>query len=292
MKANFLPLAWVSWFALPLALCAQPAARPLTPVNATVSEVTDNRTTGSFKSECKIELKFTGDAAADAASVRQVHLKKAVDELGRDLIPADDADSFHAGLGSLGSGRSGVLKTELTLRNPSRNATVIKVIEGDVELFSPTKANGGILVIQDILKHPAEPVQNDTLKKFGIQLMYLTKESYEAKKRELEQQDKSGGAVGQAFADLFKGMFSGMMSSSSGNSLTFFVKDPDKRVLGLECLDATGKPLKRNGSWSSNEMVNQQFENPPPVDTQLLIHLATPEAIQLVPFKIENIPLP
>jgi hypothetical protein len=36
----------------------------------------------------------------------------------------------------------------------------------------------------------------------------------------------------------------------------------------------------------------QEFDAPPPADTQLLIHLATIGSIQLVPFKIENIPLP
>ena len=31
---------------------------------ASVGEVTDSRTTGSFNAECKVELKFTGDAAS------------------------------------------------------------------------------------------------------------------------------------------------------------------------------------------------------------------------------------
>ncbi|TAK90075.1 MAG: hypothetical protein EPO07_20600 [Verrucomicrobia bacterium] len=276
---------------LSLTLHAQDAAKAPVALRASVGEVTDNRTTGSFNSECKVELKFTGDAAADASTVRKVTVKKAVDESGRDLIPKESDDSWSS---SSSSHKSGALKYELKLRNPSRNATVIKLVEGEVELFNPTPANGGILVIKDILKHPAEPVQNPVLKKYGIELMYLTKESYEAKKKQIEQQQKdaAGGAIGEAFGDLFKGMFGGMMSSESKNNLKLYVKDADKRVIEVEFQDANGKALKRRSSWSSQEMRSQDFDAAPPADTQLLIQLATPEATQSFPFKVENIPLP
>jgi hypothetical protein len=235
-------------------------------------------------------LKFTGDGAADAARVLQVRVTKAVEELGRDIVLKKNDES--SDFGSSGFGGS-TLKAEVKLRNPSRNATVIKVVEGEVEMFNPTPANGGILVIKDILKHPAEPVDNPALKKYGIQVMYLTKESYEAKKKELEtQKDSAGNAIGEAFADLFKGMFNNMISSDSKNSIKLYIKDPEKRVVEVEFQDANGKPLKRRGSWTSNEMRSLDFESPPPTDTRLVISLATPEATRTFPFKVENIPLP
>jgi hypothetical protein len=290
MKINPLPAAWLILSALAPAAWAQRV-----PVNVVVGDITDTRTTSMFNSECKLELKFTGDAAADALSVRAVHVKQAVDDLGRDLVPKADSDSMHPPMGMSGSGeRSGALKTELVLRNPSRHSAVIKLIEGNVEFFSPTPANGGTLVIKDIFKHPAETVQNDTLKKYGVELTYLTKESYEAKKKQMQaqQRDNPGAAMAQGMGDMFSGMFSGMMSSSSPNTALLYVKDPDKRVIDVEYQDANGKALKRRSSWSSNEMRSQEFSEPPPPDTQLLVYLATPEAIQSVPFKIENVPLP
>jgi hypothetical protein len=276
--------------AFAVALHAQNTTTQPVAVRASVGDVADNRTTGSFNAECKLELKFTGDAATDAASVRQVRVKKAIDELGRDLT-RDNSDSS-PGFGS--SQRNGVLKTELRLRNPSRNATVIKLVEGEVEFFNPTLANGGILIIKDILKHPAEPVENVTLKKYGVEVMYLTKESYEAKKKQIEEQQKNaaGGAIGQAFGELFKGMFNGMMSSDTKNSLKLYTKDPEKRVVEVEFQDASGKSLKSGSSWSSGEMRQIELKAAPPADAQLMIHLATPEALQTFPFKVENIPLP
>src|SRR5437588_8400173 len=111
---------------LPTALMADEARKAPTPLRASVGEVTDNRTTSSFSSECKLELKFTGDAATDAGTVRRVRVTEALDELGRDLRPSkEDSDSSS----SFGSSRSsGTLKAEIKLRNPSRNATVIKLL--------------------------------------------------------------------------------------------------------------------------------------------------------------------
>lgn len=188
-------LAW------PIAIHAQ--TKSPTPIQASVGDVTDNRTTGSFNSECKVELKFTGDAASDAGSVRQVRLIEAKDEVGRDLILKNDDDissrSFNSG------NSSGALKADVKLRNPSRNATTIKILKGEVELFTPTEANGGLLTIKSVLKTPAEPIKNAALEKYGIQLMYLTKETYEAKKKEIEAQKKAGADAAKRLAICSRG---------------------------------------------------------------------------------------
>jgi hypothetical protein len=289
LNNRFLLSIGFSWALISSLNAQQP--KSFVPVKVSVGDITDSRTTGSFNSECKLELKFLGDAASDATTVRQVRVIKAIDELGRDLTRADSSDSF----GSSSSGqRNGALKSEIRLRNPSRNATVIKLVEGEVEFFNPSKSNGGILTAPDILKHPAEPVQNATLKKYGIEVMYLTKESYEAKKKEIEakQKNEAGAKLGEAFGDLFKGMFGSMMTSEGKNAVKLYVKDPEKRVIELEFQDAAGKPLKRGSSWSSGEMRQFEFNAPPPADAQLVVHLATPESLQIFPFKVENIPLP
>ncbi len=203
-----------------------------TPVRASVGEVTDTRSTGSFFSECKVELKFTGDAAADAGTVREVQITEALDELGRDLKPSTAED---AAVRSFGTSRSGgTLKTEVKLKNPSRNATTIRVLKGQVELFNPTEENGAIIRIKDVLKHPAEPIQNPALSRYGILLMYLTKEAYDAKKKELAaaNSNAAGNQLGEAFGDLFKGMFSGMMSGSRG-SRQLYNKAPQKRIFEM-----------------------------------------------------------
>jgi hypothetical protein len=291
---QLIPICLGIFLALPAVVNAQTSGKSPTPIQATVGDVTDTRTTGMFNSECKVELKFTGDAAADAGSVRQVRLTEATDEVGRDLILKEDNE--HSSFAFPPGHSSGVLKSEVKLRNPSRNATTIKILKGEVELFNPTEANGGLLTIKNVLQHPAEPIPNPVLAKYGIQLMYLTKESYEAKKKELEAQQKAatdatGQKLGEAFSELFKGMMGGMMSDSK-NSIQTYIKDPEKRIIDLKFVDGQGNPLKTGNSWSSPDFKSTGLDAPPPADTQLIIQLATPESLKSYPFKVENIPLP
>jgi hypothetical protein len=287
---KLLPASLACCLALPAAVSAQNPPRQPVRVMASVGEVTDTRSTGSFFSECKVELKFTGDAAADAQSVRKIRITEAQDELGRDLVKADQ-DSPSAFFDPARSG--GALKAELKLRNPSRNATVIKVLKGEAEFFSPTEANGGILRISNILRHPAEPVQNPVLAKYKIELIYLTKESYEAKKKELEQKSGggTGGQLGAAFGELFKGMFGGMISDSK-NSVQLYTHDPEKRIVGIGLQDGQGKRLPTNGSMTGNGFRQINLKSPPPDDMQVVVFLATPESVSVYPFEIQNIPLP
>ncbi len=264
-------------------------ANAQTTIQTSVGDVTDNRTTGSFNAECTVELKFTGDAAMDAGTVHKIRLSEATDEAGHDLILKDNDDSATHSFDSDNS--SGALKAEVKLRNPSRSANTIKILKGEVELFKPTEANGGLLTITNILQHPAEPVQNAALAKYGIQIIYLTKESYEAKKKEIEAQQNTGQKMGAAFGELFTGMFGSMMSDSK-NSIQMYVKDPDKRVVGLKFTDGQGKPLESNESMSSDDFKSTSFDTPPPADTRMIVQLATPESLKSYPFKVENIPLP
>jgi len=280
------PICLALCLALPMATRAQILSAPPIPVN--VGDITDNRTTSPF-SECKVELRFTGDAAADAQSVRRVQLAEATDSTGRDLIPngvPENAPHF-MGFGS----SSGARTTEVKLRNPSRNATAIRILKGQVELFNPTAANGGLLTIKGILQHPAEPVQNPALAKYHIQLMYLTREAYNAKKKELESQQNGTQKLGDAFGQLFKGMFGGMVSDSK-NSIPLYLQDPEKRILDLKFVDGQGNPLHSTQSFSTDNFRSTDFESPPPPNTQLQIQLATPESLKAYSFQAENIALP
>jgi hypothetical protein len=160
--------------------------------------------------------------------------------------------------------------------------------------LNPTADNGGILTIKDALNRPAEPIRNAALSKYGVELIYLTRESYEAKKKEIEAQEKANAAgdkLGAAFGELFKGMFAGMMSDSK-DSIQMYVKDPAKRIVELEFQDSQGKPLKTSSRMSSGEFQRTDLAAPPPPGTQLVIHLAVPEAIKICSFKLHDIPLP
>ena len=114
------------------------------------------------------------------------------------------------------------------------------------------------------------------------------------KKKQAEEQKKAaqeeGGKFGEAMVEMFGGMFGGM--GGGPNSLQFMIDDPNGRFVEIEFQDGSGKKLETRGSTSSGKSHSYDFKNRPGPDTQLVIYVATPAATKLVPFKMENIPLP
>jgi len=154
-------------------------------IRAKVVKVTDRRDSrGSALTECDVQLEFIGDSTPVSGEVRRVHITKALDESGRNLAAEKDA-VFHS-FRYTADNPFRELKAEVSLRNTARNASQIWAIEGDVDFSSPSESNGGVLTIADILKQPGKPVQHPALEKFGIKVIHLTKESFEARKKKLD----------------------------------------------------------------------------------------------------------
>jgi len=148
-----------------------------------VGEVTDKRTTGQFFAECEVVLKITGDAVADSLGIREVKITKAIDDTGRDLIKESNQIStfFNAN-----EENKNTLDKKIILKNPSRKAQVITSLEGEIELLNPSKENGSLVVGEGFISNPGEPIAATDLDGQNVQIIYLTKESYEAKKKEFE----------------------------------------------------------------------------------------------------------
>lgn len=279
------------------ALHAAPAPSPA-PVNAIVTAITETRSTNTFQSRCVLSLTFTGDAVFDAASVRAIKVDQAVDNLGRDLTPRGPAPEspFPPQVSAYGGSLTGTV----LLRTTSRDAGMIKVLKGEAELFSPTKADGGRVIVPDILAHPAEPVENAALKRSGIELMYLTRQSYEAKKQQLEAQARASagqaGGLGQ-LASAFAGTFGNMIAQMIGHidprsGIAFYIADPEHCVAGIELQDASGQPLATRGTFRNGSFQEIRLQAPPPPHTRLRVYVATPEAVSWHPFELTNIALP
>jgi hypothetical protein len=260
-----------------------------TEIFASVGDITDKRTTGTFSSECTVDIKFTGDIAVTASTVRAVTVTKAIDDTGRDL-KTDDKEHFTSFPDMNPRGQT-VLKKEITLKNPSRNARLIKLIEGQASFFAPTEANGGKLIIKDALAHPGQPFDAPILKQLKIQVTYHTKESIEAAKQNQKAKATAGDKIGEGLAEAFGSMFSGFGGSEKG-VVDLQIIDPDHRFIDAELLDANGKPIKSQGRMTSGEFHHFGLKAAPPAGTQLVLYLATPEATVNMPFRLENVPLP
>lgn len=306
-----------------------------TGVGVMVSDIIDTRVTGFTPAECRLILRLSGDQIADGQRVYRIHVTKAFDDLGRDLvIPADSTSSSSysprfsnpveelwrleavaaevarrrvireaaSGTSSLPASPSSgsparplpslPVRPSISLRNPSRQSASIKQIEGDVELFAPTVANGGILSVTGIWKHPGVFVKNDALATSGVRIMYLTPESYEANRTQ-----DTGKAVerGSPWRREFAAQFAQYLKTHSSLNTLFFVDDPKRQLMDLELQTPDGKRIDGGEEWTGIpelRVVVFSAAKPLPVDTRLLIRIAAPGAITAYPFKLENIPLP
>jgi hypothetical protein len=275
-----------------LAQRTPPKAQRAPDVRVMVGDVNDKRTTGHF-AECEVQLKIIGDAVADSLGVRAIRVRSAVDDTGRELKKDKEESSSE----SVSEKQGDSVEKNVTLRNPARRATAIRSIEGEIELYQPTAANGGLVVEKKFMARPNQPLPSPALKKWNVEVTYFTKEGFEAKKKEFEQQQERGGEAaaekfGKALAEAFGSIF-GSLAEDDENSLRFVIGDPDNRITDFAFRDGKGEPISIQGRYRSGPLMTCSLEGGlPPADAQLVIYLATPDAIKTVPFKVENIPLP
>ncbi len=261
------------------------------------TEVKDTRTTGQFFGECEVEIKVMGRAVSKSLGIRSVEVTYAVDNTGMILLNKERkniSSFFHPNDGAA------TLTHKVSLKNPARSAHYIQSLKGTIELFSPTLKNGGRVEIENFQASAGKPLAEAQLKPHGISIMYLTKEILEQRKKEQMEKarkkaskeiDKLGEEMGQAFMNMFEGMLGGMMGNDKF-SLNLWVKDPEKMVVDIQFLDATGKKLNTSSRSNMGEMRQVGFKELPGPGTKLLVYLATKESIRQVEFSLNQIPLP
>jgi hypothetical protein len=163
------------------------------------------------------------------------------------------------------------------LASPSRNAHLIKTLEGEVVLLYPTPENGGLVIVKDFLAHPGEPLNDPALKKWDVSITYLGKDGAETNADDGTSQPQLSGRFGRR---------------GSGRGLRFSIDDPGHRLSEVAFMDAYGRSIWNGGSSNNMSSRTYYFQEEPPSNLRLYIYLATPDAIKTVPFRIENIDLP
>jgi hypothetical protein len=259
-----------------LSACAQALLKSPKYVQTVIGDVSDSRTTAKYNSQCIIGLKFIGDATADAADVIRLRPTKAMDNLNRNLAPLRETDNPLAYLDSGTRKESGPLTGTLFLPSPSRNATAIKLLEGEVEFFCPTVANGGLILLKDLSGNFPNPIENPALKKHGIEIFYLTKETFQARKVELAR---------------YKYM-ANMQWPNAKIPARLFIHNPSNHVMRVDFQYPGGASMAGQTVNYFREVRTVELQTLPPAGGQLLLTVMTSETKRTFAFKLENILLP
>lgn len=263
---------------------------PVFAIQPAVGEVKDSRTTGQFFAGLEIEVKLVGDELADVQAMRTV-LSKAVDDTGRDLIDKEKMSGDFEESSRFGGAPNSI---RLQLKNPARKAANVSEITGEVELFTPSKDPNAVVVIPGFMKQTGKPLVNPALKAAGVEMTVLTKKDQDAKRAEEQKkamEDAKAKGLDPKMAEQMGGFFSGMITGGE-NDLTFDIKDPSKKIVGVRLVDTQGKEIQRQSWMSMGGVQTYSYGQTIPQDASLEVKVLTPQSLTKVALNLTNIALP
>jgi hypothetical protein len=255
-----------------------------------VNSISEQRSTGdgSYSNRCDIELRIAGDEVRKYKFVRIAKISKAVDDQDLDLLMNEEDNEFE--YKEIDQDARITIQTKI----PSRKATVIKELSGEISLYGPTEANGGILKIAN---YQARVNTNLLPADAGLKLVYLNKASIEKYNKEQTQKQQEEinklPAGAREIAELLVNTLSGFSGFGDEDNQTMFVMDGDEtKLVELYFEDAAGKKVDRNGYTKSGNLIAYYFDEKPASNWKLVLNIETAGSIKTVPFKLVDIDLP
>lgn len=255
-----------------------------------VSGISEQRSTneGSFSNRCDIELKITGDEVRRYKFVKVSKITKAMDDQGLDLLDNEDDNDFeYEEIDEEG-------RVRFETKIPSRKATVIKELSGELSLYGPTEANGGILKIPN---YQAKANTNLLPESAGVKMVYLTPASIEKYKNEQNQKKeeelKKMPAAAREIAELLMNALDGFSGFGDDENQAMFVMDGDEtKLVEVYFEDPAGKKIERNGYTKSGNLIAYYFNEKPSPNWKLVLNIESAGSIKKIPFTLTNIDLP
>jgi len=257
--------------------------------NITVNNINERRSTsdGYFDNKCEIELRVSGDEIRKFKFLKFSKIDKAIDDFDIDLLYDDKNDFSYEKI-------EDDVNLKLEIKKPSRKATVIKEISGEISLFNPTEANGSVVKISN---YQAKTNENLLPVGLGVQVVFLTKESLEKfskeqekkKEEELKKLSEEERKMAEGLLSLLDGI---SYLSGDPNNISFYVEGDRSKLVDLYFVDLDGQKVNTNGWSSFNSILEYIFSEPINPKWTLVFNIETPESVKKIPFKISNAFLP
>jgi hypothetical protein len=267
-----------------------------TPVEASVAQIHDRRTTSPF-SQLSVSLELAGTTASDVAAAR-VTIQKAVDDTGRDLVdPEEGEPQFAQTTGSFlpSDAAKGPASIDLALLNPSRDATTIAEIRGEVELYMPKKDPDATALIPKFLSLAGKPVTNKALKASGVEISVLGPSQLEAEKKKASKaradQLKKEGNDAETIKWMIESFESSFVTPDEGE-VVLKVKDPNKRIHEYAFVDGAGEAQRVFPRDSDGFTLLSTYGAKPAADWNLKVTLRTPKTMSKRSFVVKGVELP
>jgi hypothetical protein len=243
--------------------------------------------------DCSVAVKFGGIAVNQAVSMSQVRVIRAVDDTGKNLIRTNGPISRPSAKWRWYGSQA--FYQLVPLKSPSTNGKPIRRLEAEVDIFSPTAANGGLVILSNATARPGEALTGGAIDKHHLTLVYHTMESFE---KAHPRANRTLTVAGPGEEERFESFFPGILNDPDGaprKRVTFLAQDPEQTLVNLG-LQATDGGIIKNPAAISGSNVESlygfDFDAKPPPSLNLVAYVAVPEATQTIRFVLENISVP
>lgn len=275
----------------PAGAAPAPTAAPLVAKATTgvVVQLADDRNGGGgTPSSFEILVRLPDLQEADVAAAR-ILVKKAVDDLGTSLVP-DEAPPAEL---VEGAGASGSLFVRL--KNAPRKAKLLRELAVEVDLDASMPDPAYVVTVPAFRRDAGKPIVNPVLRAGGIEILVLTPELLEAKKKAIAEAKraealKDGADAAEARRQADRALDRFFLINRRDTVLE--VKDPKSQVSDFSFVEADGTvtyamrqdvnglvALSPQGAYTSD-------------DTSLRIKTKSPRTLTRWAFTLKDVPLP
>ena len=280
---------------------AKPTAAPkITPANARMTALQDRRSDGHFP-RCTLGIELPDYPAHEVTAARVV-VKKAVDDLGTDLVKEDAAEvrlepTQRGQFGKADDGKAApptIVFAEM--KNPPRAAKALKEVSGEIELFVPSRDPNGEARIERFLSLSGKLAAHPALRANGVEISFVSKAQLEAERKKAEEAEAAKlKKEGYEDADSIRSMVESTLYSfpkGEEREVILRVKDPKKAIQEIKAFSASGERVFGTDSEESGFRVLTFWNDSPKADWTLSVQMRSDSSLVRHTFAFRDVPLP
>ncbi len=278
---------------------ATPAPANATPANTKLTSVEDRRSSGSFP-RCTLGIELPDIPAVDAKASRVV-VRKAVDDLGTNLVREDAAEARlePTQRGQLGRPKEGPAPPPIVfaeLKNPSRKAKTLREVSGEIELYIPSRDPNGEADVPRILSMSGKPLAHAALKANGVGIAVLSEDQIAVERKKAGDAERAKAKKeGMTDEETIRSMVEYAVDSfpkGGEGQIVLRVKDPKKAIQDFKMADGEGSPQFNGKSEQAGFTILEFWGDEPKPDWTMKILMQSDTSLVRLTFVFRDVPLP
>lgn len=273
-------------------LVAQRGAKAPAPVEMEVAQVNDRRG-GEYFEKLQLLVDLPKYSLKEVVAAR-VLVASAVDETGRNLIAEDAGEPGMEVLSGYGDDDDPV-RISFDLAPPSRDASRIREIRGEVELYMPSRDANSTATIPKFLASKGKALSHKALKANGVEISLVSDQQYEAEKKKAADAKRQEMVREEYPEDMIEDLVKSFVEyypKPEENEVMVKLKDPKGLIQEITYVDGAGESKRVHVREDEGLSFLSTWEGKPENDWTLRVSMKTSKSLARLPFALANVELP